>query len=144
MEINEKRKLRVAVIGCGRISVMHFASIKMLGEELVGCCDVGLIFLDFRFTIPNFPSRLLSYMQRSMPVIAATDTSTDVGSVAELGGFGWRCESRDPEDFVRVFELAISADTEKMGEAAAKYLTENYSVEKSAEIILGEYERVRK
>ncbi len=42
MEINEKRKLRVAVIGCGRISVMHFASIKMLGEELVGCCDIRI------------------------------------------------------------------------------------------------------
>ena len=36
-------------------------------ETLVSSCDVGLIFLDRRFTIPNFPSRLLSYMQASMP-----------------------------------------------------------------------------
>ena len=32
-------------------------------DELVSACDVGLIFLDYRFTIPNFPSRLLSYME---------------------------------------------------------------------------------
>ena len=35
-----KEKLRVAVIGCGRISVMHLDSIKMLGEELVCVCDI--------------------------------------------------------------------------------------------------------
>ncbi len=39
---NSRKKLRVAVIGCGRISVMHFASIKMLDEELVGCCDIRI------------------------------------------------------------------------------------------------------
>lgn len=113
-------------------------------EEFVGCCDVGLIFLDHRFTIPNFPSRLLSYMQKSMPVICCTDKSTDVGKVAVEGGFGWSCESLDPDDFLRAVELASVADTEKMGEAAAKYLIDNYSVKKSAEIILGEFEKVKK
>ena len=44
-------------------------------EILVNACDVGLIFLDKRFTIPNFPSRLLSYMQACMPVLAATDVT---------------------------------------------------------------------
>ena len=30
--------------------------------KVMAACDVGLIFLDHRFTIPNFPSRLLSYI----------------------------------------------------------------------------------
>lgn len=35
------KKLRVGVIGCGRISVMHFVSAKELEyAELVACCDV--------------------------------------------------------------------------------------------------------
>lgn len=34
-----KKKLRIAVIGCGRISPMHLGSIAMLGEELVAVCD---------------------------------------------------------------------------------------------------------
>ena len=34
-------KLRVGVIGCGRISVMHFGSIINIdGLELVACCDI--------------------------------------------------------------------------------------------------------
>lgn len=113
-------------------------------EEFVGCCDVGLIFLDHRFTIPNFPSRLLSYMQKSMPVISCTDLSTDVGHIAEAGGFGWSCESLDPDDFVKAVDLAMASDTDRMGERAAEYMIEHYSVNKSAEIILGEYEKVKK
>ena len=36
-----KRKLRVGVIGCGRISVMHFVSLGVIEEvELVCCCDI--------------------------------------------------------------------------------------------------------
>lgn len=42
-------------------------------DSMVGACDVGLIFLDHRFTIPNFPSRLLTYMQAKLPVLAVTD-----------------------------------------------------------------------
>lgn len=35
------KKLRVGVVGCGRISVMHFVPIKALKQsELVACCDV--------------------------------------------------------------------------------------------------------
>jgi len=50
---------------------------------LLRTMDVGLIFLDHRFTIPNFPSRLLDYLDASLPVIAATDPVTDVGAVLE-------------------------------------------------------------
>ena len=39
--MDNKRKLRVGVIGCGRISVMHFVSIASLDDtELVACCDI--------------------------------------------------------------------------------------------------------
>lgn len=39
--LNNNRKLRVGVIGCGRISVMHFVSIASIDEvELVACCDI--------------------------------------------------------------------------------------------------------
>ena len=35
------RKLRIGVIGCGRVSVMHFVSAQKLETaELVACCDV--------------------------------------------------------------------------------------------------------
>lgn len=113
-------------------------------EDFVAGCDVGLIFLDYRFTIPNFPSRLLSYMQKSMPIISCTDISTDIGTIADQGGFGWNCQSNDVSSFVRAVESALSSDTVKMGEKAAQYMIENYSVKRSAEIIFGEYEKVKK
>ena len=42
-------------------------------ETLVFACDVGLIYLNHACLSPNFPSRLLPYMQASIPVICATD-----------------------------------------------------------------------
>ncbi|MBR5236029.1 MAG: glycosyltransferase family 4 protein [Clostridia bacterium] len=105
-------------------------------ETLVSACDVGLIFLDHRFTIPNFPSRLLSYMQDAMPVLACTDPNTDVGKVIEDGGFGWWCESNDASTFSEMVEKVCCADLIKMGEQAYEYLKEHYTVEKSCDIIM--------
>ena len=68
-------------------------------DQLVRACDVGLIFLDHRFTIPNYPSRLLSYLENKMPVICATDPNTDIGRIAEENGYGfwYRCERESPQ-----------------------------------------------
>ena len=113
-------------------------------EEFVGACDVGLIFLDYRFTIPNFPSRLLSYMQKSMPVISCTDRATDIGAVIENGGFGVSCHSNDVESFRDAVVAMLDADTDTLGENGAKYLLENYTVAKSADIILEKCNEVKK
>lgn len=105
-------------------------------EEFVGCCDVGLIFLDHRFTIPNFPSRLLSYMQKTMPVIACTDPVSDVGAVIEAGRFGLWCESDDAQKFANAVQQLCNADLQTLGENAAAYMKEHYNVQKIADIIL--------
>lgn len=73
-------------------------------DLLLSACDIGLIFLDARFTIPNFPSRLLSYLEYSKPVIAATDLNTDVGETIKNGGFGYWCESKNTDDFFKLVE----------------------------------------
>ena len=105
-------------------------------EIFVASADVGLIFLDRRFTIPNFPSRILSYMQNEMPVIACTDKATDIGKVIVDGGFGWWCESARADDFTNVCDAACAADLKKMGENAKRCLAENYSARRSYEIIM--------
>ena len=104
-------------------------------DTVVAACDVGLIFLDYRFTIPNFPSRLLGYMQAKLPVLACTDSKTDVGSVITEGGFGWWCESDNVNGFIRLIKEANGADTISLGEKAYEYLQNNYTVEKGYEII---------
>ena len=104
-------------------------------DTMVGACDVGLIFLDHRFTIPNFPSRLLGYLQAKLPVLAATDPNTDIGKVIVDGGFGWWCKSDSVEGFNKVVETAMKADTAELGEKAYRYLKDNYTVEQGYSII---------
>lgn len=105
-------------------------------ERLTAACDAGMIFLDHRFTIPNFPSRLLSYMQAKLPVLCATDPNTDVGDVAADNGFGWKCKSDDPAAFAACVERALEADLPRMGEKAFLYLKENYDVRQSYATIM--------
>lgn len=105
-------------------------------DKLVAACDVGTIFLDHRFTIPNFPSRLLSYMQARLPVLCCTDPNTDVGRIAEQNGFGWWCESNDVAAFSSVVQQALRADLVQMGENGWQYLLQEYTVEKGYNIIM--------
>ena len=105
-------------------------------DRMVGACDVGMIFLDHRFTSPNFPSRLLSYMQAKLPVLACTDPNTDVGQVITEGGFGWWCESNDVDAFGQVVDAAIRSDLPVLGEKGFAYINEHYTAKRAAEIVL--------
>lgn len=106
-------------------------------DIMVGACDVGLIFLDYRFTIPNFPSRLLSYMQAKLPVLACTDSNTDIGKVITDGGFGWWCESNDSESFRNIVTDILKNEMVIMKECAFRYLQNHYSSEDSYKTIIG-------
>lgn len=105
-------------------------------DKLLSACDVGLIFLDHRFTIPNFPSRLLAYMECNLPVIACTDTNTDIGHTIIEGEFGWWCESNNVSEFTKLIDMACVEDLTIKGENAKKYLEENYTVENSYKIVM--------
>lgn len=73
--------------------------------------------MDHRFTIPNFPSRVLSYMQAKIPVLACTDSNTDIGKIIEEAGFGSWCESNDVNGFVECVNkiMQIQSVAEKSG-----------------------------
>lgn len=118
----------------------HVKLMKRLPKEdydaMVGSCDVGMLFLDHRFTIPNFPSRLLSYMQAKLPVLAVTDPNTDVGKVIVDGGFGWWCESNDVEAFKNKVTEIVKSDLVTKGSNSRKYMLDNYDVKDSYKIIM--------
>ena len=105
-------------------------------DRMVAACDVGMIFLDHRFTIPNFPSRLLAYMQAGLPVLACTDPNTDVGKVIMDGGFGWWCESNDAEAFEKIVNSALQVDGKQMCSQELWFLEENYTVVKAYKRIM--------
>lgn len=114
-------------------------------ELLANSCDVGLIFLDKRFTIPNFPSRLLSYMQASMPVLAATDINTDIGEVIESGNFGYWCESGNLEGFNQLVNKLCDRELRVgLGKNARNYIENHYTTKRSYEIIMSHFNKEEK
>jgi hypothetical protein len=107
-------------------------------DRMIFACDIGMIFLDHRFTIPNFPSRLLPYMQAKLPVFACTDPNTDIGKVIVDGGFGWWCESDSSSDFADVIASIDVTTVHQFGERAFEYLNKNYTAEIAYNIIVKE------
>ncbi|MGY0837557.1 glycosyltransferase family 4 protein [Aerococcus urinaeequi] len=109
---------------------------------LANTADVGLIFLDERFTIPNFPSRLLSYLQAGIPIIAATDNSTDIGKIAVENRFGlWNLTS-DIDSFIdNMHTLKDEKLRKEMGKNGNVFLNENYTSEQAYKIIMNTIDR---
>ena len=103
-------------------------------DTMVGACDVGMIFLDHRFTIPNFPSRVLSYMQAKIPVLACTDPNTDIGKIIEEAGFGSWCESNDVNGFVECVNKIMKIQS--VAEKERNYLNKYYSTRNGYDIIM--------
>ena len=91
--------------------------------------DVGLIFLDYRFTIPNFPSRILPYMENEIPVACVTDDATDIGDVVQQNNFGWKCSSNNLEAFIHMVNEIKTSHLKTKGKNGRKYLEEVYNTE---------------
>lgn len=97
-------------------------------DELVSACDIGLIFLSHKFTIPNYPSRLLGYMQAGLPVFAITDKNTDLGKDIKNGGFGYWIESNDPSKFQQKVNIINNLELDIYKINSRKYLENNFDV----------------
>ncbi len=87
-------------------------------DMLARSCDVGLIFLDYRFTIPNYPSRLLSCLTQHKPIIACTDPNCDTGTIAEANGYGFWCPSNSVEAFTKAVDKMLASDTARWAKTA--------------------------
>ncbi len=127
------------------LEIRKLNNVKLMGflpkreyDELVKQADVGLIFLDKRFTIPNYPSRLTVYMENYLPILAATDEVTDIKETIENSRSGFWCKAGDLESFL-VYANKLANDEKlrkEMGRNARKYLEENFNIEKNINIIL--------
>ena len=110
-------------------------------EKYLLASDVGLIFLNRNFSIPNFPSRLLSYLEMKKPVLCATDTHTDIGKIAKKNKFGFWCENGDVNKFNDYISFFCENKDlrEIMGINGNKYLLDNFTISKSYDIILNHF-----
>ena len=106
-------------------------------NELMESCDVGIVSLDSRFTIPNYPSRMLGYMDMEKPMLACTDRNTDVKELlTEQANCGLWCASDDVEAFWACVEILMDDDIRRMlGVNGRKYLKEHFNVGNSVRIL---------
>ena len=104
-------------------------------DKLLAACDIGLIFLDKNFLIPNFPSRLLSYLEMNIPILAATDPNTDIGTIVEESGCGYKVLAGNQSEMQDKLNKLLNADLSIMAENGKKLLYENYTVDKTYKLI---------
>lgn len=112
------------------ISFYSFLSQTEYENKLFNC-DVGLISLDHRFTIPNIPSKLQTYLKLKKPVLAITDSHTDLREIIEEGRIGWWVESDNLKKVV--FKIKEICENKKdqitYGNNGYDFLINNYNVE---------------
>lgn len=133
----EYPKLEAFVKECRPKAVSVFRRLpKEDYDRLADACDVGLIFLDYRFTIPNYPSRLLPYLMSRKPIIACTDPNCDTGTLAEQNGYGFYCPSNSVEAFVQTIDRMLASDIKQMGENGYQFFLDNYTTEHTFKAIM--------
>lgn len=96
-------------------------------QDLLSVCDVGLISLHEKFSVPNIPSKSLDYFNVGLPVLASIDRSTDFGMLLDEAGAGLWSYAGDHDGFKRNFDILYrnTALRQKMGENGRAYFVKH-------------------
>jgi glycosyltransferase involved in cell wall biosynthesis len=107
-------------------------------EELVRACDIGLINLNRRFTIPNIPSKTLSYFDAGIPILAAVDPNTDYGDMLRQAQAGYCSITGELEPYKQNFEKLYRDRglRERLGINGRNYLKRHWTVEQAYSTIM--------
>ncbi len=107
-------------------------------EDLVNNADVGLISLSNDFTIPNFPSRILPYMQKAKPMLAVVDDATDIDTcITEDARCGYAVRAGDPDAFIEGIRWLKSHKDglKELGLNGRRYFEQYFNVGVSVDIL---------
>ena len=106
-------------------------------DSIAFSCDVGLILLRKEFTIPNFPSRLITYLENKLPVLAMTDIISDIGIIAEKNDFGKWVLYGDLTGVTKEISFfnRKSIHRQELGKSGFEYLHKNFNSFNSFQLI---------
>lgn len=115
-------------------------------QEILAECDIGLIFLDKRFTIPNYPSKSLAYFNLAIPIMAALDKNNDFKDMLEETESGLWAEAGNIEEYEKKLNLLIENKDLRIqkGNNGRKCLEEKFSVENSVKIINNYFKNIKR
>ena len=151
----DKKDLFFIIVGRGtqKAILMHLAKENKLTnllfidhlkreeyEKYVKLSNIGLISLNENFTIPNIPSRTLSYYNYKLPVFAIVDKVTDYPEMLEVDKSGLSCICGDFESYKEKFDkLYYNKELRcEMGENGYKALVSKYNPESAYNTIMSE------
>lgn len=110
-------------------------------ELVTAACDIGLVSLDERFTVPNFPSKTTDYFKLELPILASLDScaAKDYGKFLqdEVKG-GLFTLAGDTEDlYNQLLKLKDNSELKiELGKNGRKYYENELGVEKAYETIM--------
>lgn len=110
-------------------------------DDILVCADVGMVFLDPRFTIANIPSRTLAHMDMEQAIISATDEFTDYKELIENNKLGLWCKCGDVENMIRNTRKLVEDENFRLtcAKNARAYLEKEFSTEVAYSIIEKSY-----
>lgn len=107
-------------------------------QNIISVADCGLISLHENFTIPNIPSKSLSYFNAKIPILAAIDENTDYGThIQDEVKAGLWAPSNQPNLIKEKIDLLRSNPQlcNEMGENGYQYFINNVTPMHSYDVI---------
>lgn len=112
-------------------------------DNLMKKCNIGLINLSRKLTVPNIPSKTTDYFKAGIPVLASTDKNTDYKDFLEKKAkAGLWSETGDLKTYKSNFEKLFNNEKlrKELGKNGKEFLEKNLSVEKAYQIIIKHFE----
>lgn len=138
-EGTEKNKIQEIILDKKLSNIIIIDSLPRVEYmELLNECDLGLVNLSDKFTIPNIPSRTLSYWALKLPVLAAIDVNTDYGTILTRCEGGLWSVMGDSDSYISNLLLLYNKPElrKRMGENGYNYLVNELTTEKAYNTIL--------
>lgn len=115
-------------------------------ENITVAADIGLVSLDQRFTVPNFPSKTTDYFKLQLPILASLDrcAAEDYGyfltDIAKAGRFALAGDNE--ELFNRYLELYSNTDLRNtLGKDGRQFYEQELDVAKACTKICQHFEK---
>lgn len=148
---NEVGNAQLLIVGNGThfneiyefCETLNYSNVRVLNampkeeyDRLIPICDVGLIFLDSRFTIPNYPSRLTSLLNARKPILIATDDNTDIKDDILNYKCGLWSKSDDVDLFIQNAKRLSTNDLTDYQNNAYRMFDSEFRIEKNVANLL--------
>lgn len=155
---DEVKNANLIIIGSGtkfnevKIAASNIKNVFVLNQlpkqdydTLLNHSDIGLIFLDERFTIPNYPSRMTSYLSLGKPVIASIDECTDISSEIEKNNVGFSSYSKNTDSLIaNINKLTTNVDLYKhLSDNATSFFNREFKIEDNVDRMINEIRRYK-